>query len=131
MTRLDALLDHVAEERFEQGLRETGGLSELEARAERGEELPFDGALCRLLDPSDLGQEALDPPLGRDEQAPRALVEAEDERLVRPEFLPELEHRALGLVPRRHHAPAVIADRQLRMCPMPRRSAANGIRSTG
>ena len=40
MTRLDALLDHVAEEGFEQGLRETGGLPELEARTERG---PADG----------------------------------------------------------------------------------------
>src|SRR5436309_3119872 len=129
VTRLDALLDHVAEEGFEQGLRETGGLPELEARTERGEELPFDRALCRLLDPSDLGEEAVDPPLGRDEQAPRALVEAEDERLVRPEFLPELEHRALGFVPRRHHAPAGIADGQLRMCPMPRRSAVDSIRS--
>src|SRR2546426_112347 len=116
--RLHALFDHIPEEVLEQCLREAGRLSELETRAERGEQLPFDGARRRLLDSRDLCQEAADPPLGRDEQAPRAFVQAEDERLVRPEFLPELEHRALGLGPRRHHSAAVIADGQLRMCPM-------------
>src|SRR3989449_2626894 len=118
VTRLHALFDHVPEEGFEQCLRETRRLSEFEARSERGEQLPFDGARRRLLDPRNLGQEAVDPPLGRDEQTPRAFVQAEDERLVRPEFLPDLEHRALGLGPRRHHSAAMIADGQLRMCPM-------------
>src|SRR3989449_4386151 len=116
--RLHALFDHVPEEGFEQCLREAGRLSELEARSQRGEQLPFDGARRRLLDSRDLGQKAADPPLGRDEQAPRAFVQAEDERLVRPEFLPDLEHRALGLGPRRYHSAAMIADGQLRMCPM-------------
>src|SRR5947209_18163100 len=55
-----------------------------------------------------------------------AFVQAEDERLVRSEFLPDLEHRALGLGPRRHHSAGMIADGQLRMCPMPKRYLAGG-----
>src|SRR2546426_76175 len=129
VVRFHAFFDHVPEERFEQCLRETGRLSEFEARAERGEQLPFDGTRRRLPDPRDLGQEAVDPPLGRDEQTPRAFVQAEDERFVRPEFLPDLEHRALGLGPRRHHSAAEIADGQLRMCPMPKWFRPNHLRS--
>src|SRR2546422_926595 len=38
-------------------------------------------------------------------------------RAFRPQLLPEVEHRPLGLGPRRQHSTVVIAGRQLRMRP--------------
>src|SRR6058998_2623781 len=124
--RLDALFDHVAEEGFEQRLREAGRFSQLEARAVRSEEFPLDWVLRRLLDSRNPGQDRLHPRLGRDEQVAGAFVDTEHERLVRPQLLPEVEHRPLGLGPRRQHSTVVIAGRQLRMRPTRRYGSRNG-----
>src|SRR3989442_14329148 len=124
--RLDALFNHVAEEGFEQRLREAGRFSQLEARAVRSEEFPLDWVLRRLLDSRNPGQDRLHPRLGRDEQVAGAFVDTEHERLVRPQLLPEVEHRPLGFGPRGQHSTVVIAGRQLRMRPTRRYGSRNG-----
>ena len=117
--------DHVGKNRLDQRFGELGGLSEFEGGPHRGEELPFSRVFRLPLDSRDFRADSIDLCLRRDEDATRAFVDAEHERVVRLKFLPKFEHCPFRFRLRGQHASPRSAGEQLRMRTIPRRGTVN------